>query len=94
VRFWAFLGKGSSKTPKQCSYKKSMSKLFTKKIDKTFDVSFLRLLCSIAFSGVSQRWEFKGTAKNVLQKNLVEKFLEKNRQKNRHYFFLDLFLLI
>jgi hypothetical protein len=32
------------------------------------------------FSGVSQRWEFKNTTKNVLQKNRIEKFLQKNRQ--------------
>jgi hypothetical protein len=40
VRFWAFLGKGSSKTPQKYFCKKSMSKTFPEKIDKNFDVSF------------------------------------------------------
>jgi hypothetical protein len=40
IRFWAFLGKGSSKTPRTYFCKKSMSKNFPKKIDKNFDVRF------------------------------------------------------
>jgi hypothetical protein len=34
---------------------------------------FPRRFCFIAFPGVSQRWEFKNTTKNVLQNNRVEK---------------------
>jgi hypothetical protein len=35
--------------------------------------------CFIAFSGVSQQWEFKNNTKNVLQQNRVKKFLQKKR---------------
>jgi hypothetical protein len=48
---------------------------------------FLDFFCFIVFSGAPQRWEFKGTTKNVLQKNRVEKFLQKNRQKSKTDFF-------
>jgi hypothetical protein len=41
-----------------------MSKTFPKKIDVSFPSTFLFYLVS----GVSQRWEFKNTKKNVLQK--------------------------
>jgi amino acid transporter len=82
VRFWAFLGKGSSKTPQKYFYKKSMSKTFSKKIENFVGVSFSSIFfCFIAFSGVSQRWEFKNTTKNILRKTSVEKFLQKNRPK-------------
>jgi hypothetical protein len=79
VRFWAFLGKGSSKTPLHIFlYKNTMSKTFSKQIDQNVGVNFSStLFCFIAFSGVSQRWEFKSTTKNVLPKNCVEKFLQK-----------------
>jgi hypothetical protein len=40
VRFWAFLGKGSSKTPSKCFYKKSRSKALPEKIAKDLDVRF------------------------------------------------------
>jgi hypothetical protein len=40
VRFWAFLGKGSSKTPQKYLYKRTMSKKKIKNFDKNFDVSF------------------------------------------------------
>jgi hypothetical protein len=88
VRFWAFLSKGSSKIPlKYCPYpyvfKKSMSKAFSETIDQKNNVSF------IAFSGVSQRREFKNTTKNVLQNDRVEKFLQNNRQKVQNQFLLD-----
>jgi hypothetical protein len=47
------------------------------KINKTFDVSFSSIFFGfIAFSGASQRWEFKNTTKNVLQENRVGKFVE------------------
>jgi hypothetical protein len=51
-----------------------MSKTFPKKIDRNFDVRFL----FIAFSGVSQQWEFKNTTKNR-----VERFLQENREKSQ-----------
>jgi hypothetical protein len=50
-----------------------MSKTFTGKIDKNFDVRcqfFLDFFGFIAFSGVSQRWEFRNTRKNLKKKNL------------------------
>jgi hypothetical protein len=86
VRFSAFLGKGSSKTPLKYFCKKSTE---TRNFDASF--SLLDFFCFnnntfIAFSGVSQRWEFKSTTKNVLQKNRVEKFLQKNRSKIQNRF--------
>jgi hypothetical protein len=60
VRVWAFLGKGSSKTPLKYFCKKSMPKIFS----KTFGVSFSSICFGfIAFLGVLQRWEFKNTIK-------------------------------
>jgi hypothetical protein len=53
---------------------------------------FLRFfVCFVVFSGVSQRWEFNGTTKNVLPKNRAEKFLPKKRQKALNRLFVDLF---
>jgi len=74
--------KGSSKTPLIYFYKKSMSKEFPKKSTKISMSVFPRLFCFISFSGVSQRWEFKSTTKNILQKN---------RQKIQNHFFSILF---
>jgi hypothetical protein len=55
---------------------------------------FLRLYFGfIAFSGVSQRWEFKNTTKNVLQKNRVEKFLQKKSTKKSKTDFILGFVL-
>jgi hypothetical protein len=86
VRFWAFLGKGSSKTPQKYFYKNAMSKTFSEKIlrkPKKNSISvFPQLFCFIALLGVSWRWEFKSTTKNVLQKNRVEKFFKKIDPKN------------
>jgi hypothetical protein len=42
VSSWAFLGKGSSKTPQKYFCKKFMSKTFSEKIDQKIDVSFSR----------------------------------------------------
>jgi hypothetical protein len=58
VRFWAFLGKGSSKTPQTYFCKKSMSKTFPKKIVKNFDgqffLDFFRFMrCRVFFSDES-----------------------------------------
>jgi hypothetical protein len=71
----------------------------TKYFDKNFDVSsssaFL-FFCFIAFSGVFQRWEFKSTTKNVLQKKSCRKvfntkFDQKPKIQNRLFsnFFLS-----
>jgi hypothetical protein len=86
VRFWAFLGKGSSKTPLKYFSKKSMSKTFpikTKKISKCVFLDF-DLFCFIAFSSVSQRWELKNTTKNVLQNNRV--FTKKSTKNQKPIF--------
>jgi hypothetical protein len=67
-RFWAFLGKGSSKTLF------SMSKTFSKKNEKHFDVSFfLDLFCFIAVSSISQQWEFKPTHKKRFTTEIASK---------------------
>jgi hypothetical protein len=58
-------------------------KLFPKFQKVHFDVSFSStFFCFIAFSGVSQRWEFKNTTKNVLQKKSCRKVFPKNSTKN------------
>jgi hypothetical protein len=60
-----------------------MSEKKSTKIHKTFRCQFfLDFFGFIAFSGVSQRWESKNTTKNVLQKNRVEKFLQKKSKTN------------
>jgi hypothetical protein len=43
---------------------------------------FLDFFCFIAFSGVSQRWGFKNTTKNVLQKKSCRKVFTKKSTKN------------
>jgi hypothetical protein len=93
VRFWAFLGEGSSKTPLKYFGKKSVSKTFPKISTKISMSVFPRLFLFFAFSGVFQRREFKDTTKNVLQKNRVEKFLQKIRPEIQNRRFLDFFLL-
>jgi hypothetical protein len=69
VSFWAFLGKRQREfknTKKTYAYKKSMSKTSSEK-STTISVSgFPRFFGFIAFLGVSQRWEFKSTTKNIL----------------------------
>jgi hypothetical protein len=82
VRFWGFIGKGSSKTPHKYFCKKSMSTAAPKTNRQKFDVNFSLTFCFIAFSGVSQRWEFKNTTKNVLQKKSCRKVFTKNSKKN------------
>jgi hypothetical protein len=52
---------------------------------------FPRSFCFIAFSGVSQRWEFKNTTKIVLQKKSCRKVFCKKIDKNPKPIFLDLF---
>jgi hypothetical protein len=53
---------------------------FPKQINEHFDGSFPPTSCFIAFSGASQRCDFKGATKNVLQKRPRYK---KNRQKSK-----------
>jgi hypothetical protein len=53
---------------------------------------FLDFFCFIAFSGGFQRWEFKNTTKNVLQKKSCRKvFYQKIDQKSKTDFFSNLF---
>jgi hypothetical protein len=59
----------------------SMSKTFSKQIDKKIDVSCSSTFCFISFPGVPQRWEFKSATKNVLHTARVEKFLPKKSTK-------------
>jgi hypothetical protein len=50
---------------------------------------FPRFFGFIAFSGVSQRWGFKNTQKNVSQKASCRKVFTKIRPKIQNRFFLD-----
>jgi hypothetical protein len=84
VRFWAFLGKGSSK-----HHYKTMSKTFTKKIDKTFDVSFSSFFFVYRVFGCFSAMRVQKHYKNVLQ---FFSFLQKNRQKIQNRFFLGFVL--
>jgi hypothetical protein len=81
-----------SVTPQKCSGKKSMKK--RKRNPKTSTKNrcqcFLDFFRFIALLGVFQRREFKSTTKNVLQKNRVEKFLQKVRPKIQNRFFLEI----
>jgi hypothetical protein len=80
-------GLGSSKTPYTYFGKKSMSKTFPKistKISMSVFPRLLFVLSFIAFLGAFQRWEFKTLKKKVLQKNRVEKFLQKIRPKTKN----------
>jgi hypothetical protein len=75
VCFWAFLGKGSSKTPQTYFCKKSMSKTFSKTSDKNFDVSFSSIFfpfyrVSGCFSAMGvQKYYTKRSAKNRVEKS-------------------------
>jgi hypothetical protein len=73
ARFWAFLGKGSSKTPYKYVCKNFMSKTFSEKIDKISMSVFHRLFCFIAFSGVSQRWVLKNTTTKIVENKMDKK---------------------
>jgi hypothetical protein len=72
----------------QTRHKNVFAKVHVKSLFKKIDrIQKLRCQFSldffgfIAFSDVSQRWEFKNTTKNSSQKNGVEKVLQKSRQK-------------
>jgi hypothetical protein len=94
VRSWAFLGKGSSKTPLKYFYKKSMSKTFPKEIDKKFDVSFSS---AFWFYRVFGCFSAMGGQKHQQQKTFYRKILSKSYfktidKKSKTDFFLDFFL--
>jgi hypothetical protein len=95
VRFRAFLGKGSSKTPyEKLKYfcKKSMSITFSKKIDKNFDVSLSSTLFVLSrFRVFLSDGSSKTLQKTFCKKNRVEKFLQKKSTKNPKPIFFDLF---
>jgi hypothetical protein len=56
---------------------------FFQNFDKTIRCQFfLDFFCFIAFSGVFQRWEFKNTRKNALQKKSCRKVFTKNLTKS------------
>jgi hypothetical protein len=72
VRFWAFPGKGSKKTPYKYFCKKSMSKTFPKKIDKNSMSVFFP-----TFYGLSRFWVFLGDVSSKTPQQIA-KFLPKN----------------
>jgi hypothetical protein len=67
----------------------SCRKLFPKKSRKLLMSVFPQLFCFLAFSGVYQRWEFKNTTKNILQKKSCRKVCTKQSTKTPHRFFID-----
>jgi hypothetical protein len=84
VRCGAFLGKGSSKTPKKTFLQKVHVEKFPKQIDKNFDVSpplvlfwVYRVFGCLAAMGVQKHY------KKRLAKNRVGSFLQKKTTKNR-----------
>jgi hypothetical protein len=85
VFFSTFLGvsrQGEFKNTIQIFWQKVRVENFSQNFDKNFDVSFSStFFCFIAFSGVFQRWEFKDTTKNVLQKKSCRKVFTKNSTK-------------
>jgi hypothetical protein len=73
VRFWAFLGKGSSKTPLKYFGKKSMSKTFPQKIEKKSMSVFSRLFFVLSrFRVFFNEWSSKTLEKK--SKSRVEKY--------------------
>jgi hypothetical protein len=82
VRFWTFLGKGSSKTPQKYFCQKVHVENFPQNNRPRFGCQFpLDFFRFVAFSGVSQRWDFKTHKKTLCKKHRVERFLQKNDQK-------------
>jgi hypothetical protein len=64
----------------------------TKKIPDRYCQFFLDFFVFIAFSGYYQRWEFKNTTKNVLQKIVSQSFYKTIDTKSKTYFFIDFFV--
>jgi hypothetical protein len=69
-----------------------MSKTFSKKIDKNSDVSFSSIFLFYRVFGCFAAIGVQKHNKKRLQKNRVEKFLQKNPQKIQNRFFIDFFL--
>jgi hypothetical protein len=95
VRFGTFLGKGSSKTPLKCYYKKPMSKKLPEKIDKNFNVKFssicflfYRVGCFLAM-GVQKHYK-KRFAKKSFRKEIAKK-MTKNPKPFFSRFFYHVF---
>jgi hypothetical protein len=88
VRFWAFLGKGSSKTPQTHFYKKSMSKKKSKISTKISMSVFPRLFLFSRVFGCLSAMGVQNTTKSVLQKKSCRKvFYKKFDQKSKTDFF-------
>jgi hypothetical protein len=69
------------------------TKPFPKKLDKNFDVSFSSIFCCcIVVSGGSQRWEFKSTTRNLLQKKSRRRVFAEHSTKNPKPIFPDFIL--
>jgi hypothetical protein len=85
VRFWAFLGKGSSKTPYKYFYKKYMSKSFSEQIGGKIDV--YRVFGCFSAMGIQKYYK-----KRCAQKKTCRKAFTKKSTKNPKPVFLDYFL--
>jgi hypothetical protein len=92
ARFWAFLGKGSSKTRQKYFYKKSMSKTFSEKIlRKSTKISisfssiflFYRVFRCFLAMGVQKHYKKRSAKKSC------RKVFQKYRQKNPKLTFFD-----
>jgi hypothetical protein len=93
VRFWAFLGKGSSKTPQKHFCKNSMSKSFPQKIDKIFDVSFSSMLLLNRVFGCCSAMGVQKHYKTNYKKRRVDQLqLQKIRPKIQNRFILGFVL--
>jgi hypothetical protein len=74
VRFWAFLGKGSSKTPQKYFYKKPMSHVenFSQNFDNFFLCQFfLDFFGFIAFFNRFLTWKFSHFVCDVFERHLL-----------------------
>jgi hypothetical protein len=92
VRFWAFLGKASSKTPHKYFCKKSMSKTFPQNNRQKFRCQFFLdffLFYRVfgCFSAI--KVPFKATTKTFYKKVSCQQVFTKNSTKNPKPIFLD-----
>jgi hypothetical protein len=94
VRFWAFLGKGSSKTRIQMFWQEVRVEIFSQNFGQNFDVSFssasgvLRVFGCFSAMGVQKHYKKRFT-KKVVSKG----FYKKIDQRSKTDFFSDLFFL-
>jgi hypothetical protein len=86
VGFRRFSAREVQKHHKNMFAKSPCRKLFPKKIDKNFDVSFF-LDFFIAFSFVSQQWELKKLQNKIAKQIVSKSFLQKIRPKIQTDFF-------